>query len=69
MSDRLPMLGRWKTWAIEMHPGGRRYMKQIEPSQISSIKKAINTLRSGGMVYVWPSEADSVWQQYQRGRS
>lgn len=67
MNDKLPMLGIGKTWAIQLYPDGRRFMKQIEPSQIERTKHAIMVLQSGQMVHVWPSDADFIWGQYRDG--
>jgi len=49
-----------------LYPGGRKAYMQVNPERISSFFDALDKLKSGQMVYVWPDAASEIWTHYQK---
>lgn len=63
--DNLPPLRPGNVWAIQLYPGGRKAYMQVKLERVSSFFDALDKLKSGQMVYVWPDDAVRVWRHYQ----
>lgn len=61
----LPPLREGNVWAIQLYPGGRKAYAQVKPERVSSFFDALDRLRSGVVVFVWPDDAVRVWRHYQ----
>jgi len=64
--SELPPLREGNVWAIQLYPGGRKAYMQVNPERISSFFDALDKLKSGQMVYVWPDAASEIWTHYQK---
>lgn len=60
MGQELPPLRDGNVWAMKIYPGGRKEVRQVNPSRVDFVSNALKKLKAEQSVYVWLDDAVEV---------
>lgn len=63
MGQELPPLRVGNVWAMQIFPGGRKVVVQVQPYHVRSVEQAVTALKAGHRQYVSLDDAVAVLQQ------